>query len=243
MSILLLRLSGPMQSWGVQSNFTVRDTGLEPSKSGVVGLLCAALGRPRSAALDDLSALQMSVRVDQEGVFRMDYHTAGKDGLLEPDGVRLRGALIVSQRYYLADARFLVGLQGGESLLRALDAALQRPVWPLYLGRKAFVPGEPVWLKDGLQPTWELTYALQHYPWLGSDERRYRQLARLRIACDDRDGTLARLRIACDDRDGTEERPDVPLSFAERRFAPRRVRTAFVDKPPMRQEAPCTSPA
>ena len=41
MSVLLLRLSGPMQSWGVQSRFTVRDTGLEPSKSGVVGLIAA----------------------------------------------------------------------------------------------------------------------------------------------------------------------------------------------------------
>jgi CRISPR system Cascade subunit CasD len=229
MSVLLLRLSGPMQSWGVQSDFTVRDTGLEPSKSGVVGLLCAALGRPRSAALDDLSALQMSVRVDQEGVFRMDYHTAGRDGLLQPDGVSYRSDLIVSRRYYLADARFLVSLQGDELLLRALDAALQRPVWPLYLGRKAFVPGEPVWLTDGLQPAWDLTHAMQHYPWLGSDERRYKQ--------------LSRLRIVRDDRDGTEERPDVPLSFAERRFAPRRVRSVFVDKPPMRPEAPCTSPA
>ena len=40
MSTLLLRLAGPMQSWGVQSRFSVRDTGLEPSKSGVIGLLC-----------------------------------------------------------------------------------------------------------------------------------------------------------------------------------------------------------
>ena len=43
MSVLLLRLAGPMQAWGTQSRFTVRDTGLEPSKSGVIGLLCAAL--------------------------------------------------------------------------------------------------------------------------------------------------------------------------------------------------------
>ena len=49
MSVLLLRLSGPMQSWGIQSQFPDRDTGMEPSKSGVVGLLCAALGRGRSA--------------------------------------------------------------------------------------------------------------------------------------------------------------------------------------------------
>ena len=31
MSVLLLRLAGPMQSWGTRSRFSNRDTGLEPS--------------------------------------------------------------------------------------------------------------------------------------------------------------------------------------------------------------------
>ena len=44
MSILLLRLAGPMQSWGTQSRFLVRDTGMEPSKSGVIGLLSPLWG-------------------------------------------------------------------------------------------------------------------------------------------------------------------------------------------------------
>ncbi len=67
MSALLLRLAGPMQSWGVQRRFSVRDTGLEPSKSGVVGLLCAARGRRREEPVTDLAALGMGVRVDREG--------------------------------------------------------------------------------------------------------------------------------------------------------------------------------
>jgi len=50
---------------------------LEPSKSGVVGLLCAALGRPRAADGSDLAALRMGVRVDREGVLKVDYQTAG----------------------------------------------------------------------------------------------------------------------------------------------------------------------
>jgi len=77
MTTLLLRLAGPMQSWGTQSRFDHRDTGLEPSKSGVVGLLCAALGRPRAADGSDLAALRMGVRVDREGVLKVDYQTAG----------------------------------------------------------------------------------------------------------------------------------------------------------------------
>jgi CRISPR system Cascade subunit CasD len=39
MAVLLLRLAGPMQAWGTQSRFVNRDTELEPSKSGVIGLL------------------------------------------------------------------------------------------------------------------------------------------------------------------------------------------------------------
>ena len=43
MSTLLLRLAGPMQSWGTDSKFDIRRTGREPSKSGVIGLVAAAL--------------------------------------------------------------------------------------------------------------------------------------------------------------------------------------------------------
>jgi CRISPR system Cascade subunit CasD len=69
MSVLLMRLAGPMQSWGTRSRFGNRDTGLEPSRSGVVGLLCAALGLPREAPLDDFhpERFKMAIRVDREG--------------------------------------------------------------------------------------------------------------------------------------------------------------------------------
>ena len=49
MSTLLLRLAGPMQSWGTDSKFDERRTGREPSKSGVIGLVAAALGIARAA--------------------------------------------------------------------------------------------------------------------------------------------------------------------------------------------------
>lgn len=226
MNVLLLRLCGPMQSWGVQSRFTVRDTGLEPSKSGVVGLLCAALGRRRDEPVADLAALTMGVRVDQEGEMARDYQTAGKGGILKASGQVERKNLVVSTRYYLADARFLVGLEGDDlDLLARLHAALRDPVWPLYLGRKAFVPGEPVWLEDGLLPDTGLRTALETYPWLGPEDKK----------------PEAQVRLVLEDRNGPEVRPDQPLSFAERRFAPRRVRTEFIPAPPMKEE-PCTSP-
>ncbi len=158
MSILLLRLAGPMQSWGTQSRFSERDTGLEPSKSGVIGLLCAALGRPRSEPVEDLVNLRMGVRVEREGVMRSDYHTTGgthrqddRYGVAGPGG-GVRSGAVLSNRYYLADAEFLVGLEGGPNLLQELDRALKRPRWQLSLGRKAFPPGVPVRLPD--TPPW-----------------------------------------------------------------------------------------
>lgn len=226
MSTLLLRLAGPMQSWGVQSRFTVRDTGLEPSKSGVIGLLCAALGRRRDEALDDLAALTMGVRLDQQGVVQRDYHTAGKGGFLRASGAIERNTVVVSSRYYLADARFLVGLEGDDlNLLARAHEALRDPQWPLYLGRKAFPPGEPVWLRDGLRSDESLLDAFTSYPWLGSDTH----------------ARPDKVRVVLDDRDGPEVRPDQPVSFAQRRFAPRRVRTVYVAAPPVKEE-PCTSP-
>ncbi len=76
MATLLLRCVAPLQAWDTQSRFGVRTTGREPSKSGIVGLLCAALGRPRWQPIDDLAALKMAVRVDKEGHVLRDFHTA-----------------------------------------------------------------------------------------------------------------------------------------------------------------------
>lgn len=203
MTTLLLRLSAPMQAWGTQSNFTNRDTGHTPSKSGVIGLLCAALGRPRTAAIDDLAALRLGVRIDQAGVIRRDFHTAGMGGVYKVSG-GVKDDLVVSHRYYLADARFLVGLEGDARLLAELQAALQRPVWSLFLGRKAFTPAERIWLPDGLQAT-SLIDTLSMYPWLGSGAR------------------PEHLHLLVDDPAGAIVRNDHPISFAQRRFLPRRM--------------------
>jgi CRISPR system Cascade subunit CasD len=227
MSTLLLRLKGPMQSWGVQSRFTVRDTGREPSKSGVVGLLCAALGRPREAPIDDLAGLRMGVRVDQEGRLLRDYHTAGKGGFMRAKGNIERKDLIPSNRYYLADAAFLVGLEGDGALLAQAQAALRDPRWSLYLGRKAFVPGAPVWLPGGLRES-GLETTLQTFPWLGSRMDLYE--------------IIRRVRVVLDAADGPETRPDYPVSFAWRHFTPRRVVTDYYPRPPLpeqfKEEAP-----
>ncbi|NLX22432.1 MAG: type I-E CRISPR-associated protein Cas5/CasD [Phycisphaerae bacterium] len=229
MSVLLLRLSGPMQSWGTQSRFSHRDTGLEPSKSGVVGLLCAALGRPRHQPVADLAALEMAVRVDHEGQIACDFHTAGGSrqggqpyGVVKADGKA--GDTVVSRRYFLADADFLVGLAGDPALLQELHQALRSPVWPLYLGRKSFVPGMPVWLPDGLRPDETLVPALVSHPW--QPPRRHKP-ERLRLVLET-------------DPESGEVRHDVPLSFADRCFTVRHVRMDFIEPPVSQEACPCT---
>ena len=63
-AVLVLRLAGPMQSWGSDSRFTRRSTEVFPTKSALVGLLGAAQGRRRSDPIEDLAKLSVAVRVD-----------------------------------------------------------------------------------------------------------------------------------------------------------------------------------
>lgn len=215
MHTLLLRLAGPLQSWGTTSRFDERDTGLEPSKSGVLGLVCAALGRDRAEPVDDLAALVMGVRVDREGVPLRDYQTA--TGLVNAEGKAQRDRTAVSPRFYLSDAAFLVGLAGRDrAFLERIQNALQHPVWPLALGRKACVPGCPVWLPDGVQ-TGGLREVLTRWPRIAPPQRADR-------------GRPVRL-VLEDPREGAV-RMDQPVApFAERRFGPRFIRTEMVDVP------------
>src|SRR5262245_31630098 len=125
MATILLRLAGPMQSWGTRSRFDDRDTERFPSKSGVIGLLCAALGRSRTAPVDDLAALRMGARADRPGLLATDFHTA----LTVAKASGASPATVVSRRHYLADAAFLVGLEGDRSVLASLEQALRQPVW------------------------------------------------------------------------------------------------------------------
>ena len=76
MTVLLLRLAGPLQAWGVKSKFSIRATELAPTKSGILGMLAAAVGRRRTDPVEDLLTLGFGVRKDQPGTVIRDLHTA-----------------------------------------------------------------------------------------------------------------------------------------------------------------------
>lgn len=205
MSTLLLRLRAPMMSWGDHSRFGNRDTRREPTKSAVIGLLCAALGRPRWESVHDLAALKMGVRIDQEGVVQCDYHTI-MDGI-KSDGSK--GDTTLSDRYYVADADYIVGLEGNEGMLTELDLALQNPCWQLYFGRKSFVPSCPV--RIGVSED-SLYLALRQYPY---------RMGRKRCPFPNP------LRYVLEVRNSSDVRRDVPLNWQQRVFGNRCVETHF----------------
>lgn len=147
---LFLRLEGPMQAWGDhQSKFVVRRTAEAPTKSGVIGLLCAALGVERHTAAESwiptLSELRMGVRVDRPGVFWWDYHTVGARLPMRTAEGKTKPGAMLTRREYLCDASFLVALQGDPVHIGELWTALRTPRWTLFLGRKSCPPTRPLW--------------------------------------------------------------------------------------------------
>src|SRR5690606_19154120 len=119
----------------------------EPSKSGVLGLLCAAAGIDRSdwESLEPLTRMRMGVRLDQPGVHRSDFQTAQ----LHPTAAKTDTA--ITRKHFLADASFVAGLESEDhETLEKLHKSLLAPHYPLCLGRKSFLPAEPCHLKNGL---------------------------------------------------------------------------------------------
>lgn len=200
MSVLTLRLAGPLQSWGASARFARRTTESAPTKSGVIGMLAAAAGIQRGDddRLEPLAALRFGVRIDQPGTRVRDFQTAhhGVTGKSMP----------LSERFYLADAVFVAALEGDRPLLAELHAALRAPVYAPFLGRRSCPPSLPVELH--LHDHGGLQDALREEPWQASPW--YRKQCR---GQDDVELTV--LREADEHEQNTADTlRDQPLSFA-----------------------------
>ncbi|WP_306361312.1 type I-E CRISPR-associated protein Cas5/CasD [Nocardia sp. CC227C] len=141
MTVLLLKLAAPLQSWGVASRFARRDTQPHPSKSGILGLIAAARGRRRTDPIEDeLVGLAFGVRVDQPGTLARDFQVAVS--------LDERTKYPLSQRFYLSDAKFVAAIEGERELLEGIRDVLSRPAFPLYLGRRSCPATEPLVLGE-----------------------------------------------------------------------------------------------
>jgi len=205
MSTLLLRLAAPLQAWGTDSKFEVRRTNREPSKSGVIGLLAAALGLRRDADLSELSALRFGVRVDRNGEVIKDFHMA-----------KAEKTSYLTYRYYLSDAIFLVGLESeNRSILEKIERALRNPCFPLFLGRRSCPPTLPLVLgiREGA-----LEIALREEENQNKELKSIRQSHRyIRLDCDvaEQEGAVVQ---------------DLPISFnpMKREFGYRRAKEIWL---------------
>ncbi|WP_330453363.1 MULTISPECIES: type I-E CRISPR-associated protein Cas5/CasD [unclassified Streptomyces] len=220
MSVLTMRLAGPLQSWGASARFTRRTTESAPTKSGVIGLLAAAAGIERGddEALAALTGLRFGVRIDQPGSRVRDFQTAhhGVTGASMP----------LSERFYLADAVFVAAVAGESGLLTRLHASLRAPVYPPFLGRRSCPPAQPVEL--GVRDGDSLQQALADEPWQAAAWYRRRHRGEATVS-------LTVLREADGKEADADYQRDQPLSFSaeQRRHALRTVvsRTVTVPNP------------
>lgn len=171
MGAIVLTFSGPLQSWGVESRFVERKTRHEPTKSGVVGLLAAALGRGREDDVRDLACLPMAVRVDQPGYYERDFQTAITRVYDRKEERWVAGgkSLPLSRRYYIADAVFVVAIEVSDDKLDEMSYALQHPAFPLYLGRRSCAPSRKI-LQEAFEGLTAIE-ALSVVPWQATDRR------------------------------------------------------------------------
>ncbi|MFJ1596238.1 type I-E CRISPR-associated protein Cas5/CasD [Streptomyces sp. NPDC088261] len=218
MSVLTLRLAGPLQSWGASARFVRRTTEAAPTKSGVIGVLAAAQGLERGddTGLARLAALRFGVRIDQPGTRVRDFQTAhhavtGK-------------SMPLSERFYLADAVFVAAVEGDSALVEELHACLRAPVFLPYLGRRSCPPVLP--LELNVRHDVDIEGALREEPWQAA--RWYQNLRRR-----DERVPLAVLRETVATDPGADVLRDQPLSFAteHRRHGLRTVVSSGVEVP------------
>lgn len=222
MKHLALRLEGPLQSWGFDSQYNRRNTGLMPSKSALAGMCCAALGFGRGSDEEEsfladfadvrLTAIAIPRAVERSftGTVRrlhlsvrrlQDWHTV-QDTKKADGGMK---DCHITHRQYLTDASFGVLIEGNALLLKQIAAALADPKWGIWLGRKTCVPSAPV--LAGLCDS-------------------HAEALRLLIGEEPLE-SFTRQEEAESFADGRDSLPDQPISFAsdQRIFSPRRVRT------------------
>lgn len=215
-SVLVLRLAGPMQSWGVDSRFTRRSTEAFPTKSALVGLLAAAQGRRRSDPIEDLAELRLAVRVDQPGQLLHDFHTAHRGETSMP----------LSHRFYRADAAFGAFIEGPDDMIDALAQAIVRPAFPLYLGRRSCPPTLPLRLTVREGSAWD---AVRETPWMASAYYQKKQ----------RGDRFVRTRVVADlgiippqvEKTSQQTLQDMPISFdsENRKYTLRTVEETYIE--------------
>lgn len=157
---LIFQLYGPMAAWGDVAVGEYRPSQAHPGKSSILGLMAAALGIAREEEdihLHMANSYAIAVAVFEPGLLLRDYHTVQVPPTRRKAVYRTRRdelavdnvGTILSSRDYRSDGRYLVAVRMVDPAaapfpLDDIRAALQRPRFPLYLGRKSCPPALPL---------------------------------------------------------------------------------------------------
>jgi CRISPR system Cascade subunit CasD len=162
---LVFRLYGPMASWGQAAVGGDRPTGLQPTRSAILGLLGAALGikRENEVALSELQqSIVVAVKQCVPSTLMRDYHTTQVPSHSNKVVHRSRKSelseeklnTILSSRDYRCDGLWVVAISLTDTATVKIDdiqKALKKPVYALSLGRKSCplaAPLQPIVLKS-----------------------------------------------------------------------------------------------
>lgn len=156
----LLWLEGPMQAWGV-SKFYRRDTLKFPTKSGILGMVCCAMGAggPQEGFLSQFKNLKQTVHAFetfQGSKTLTDFQIIGggynqkdpwenlflpkKSDGTKPTSSGTSSGTKITIRQYLQDTVFAVCLEIPEPLAMDIEKSFKNPVWGIFLGRKNCTP-------------------------------------------------------------------------------------------------------
>lgn len=242
---LLLRLYGPLASWGEIAVGEARHSAVHPSRSALLGLLAAALGIRRDDELGQQAIIQgyrFAIKLEQSGRPLRDYHTVQKGVLPRKGKFRTRRQelaadkcdTLLSSREYRCDSLALVAVEPLAEAPYSLDqlaTALRFPVFTLYLGRKSCPLAAPLFpqqvaaasVREALDATpWPSLLTVLKYrlpedseTWPTKEEKRLFRLGQARYYWEE--GMEAGMSPSFE-----SIRQDQPLSRQRWQFAPRR---------------------
>ena len=136
MKTLILKTEG-MSAYGLQTFDINRRVNHFPTRSGIMGMLGAALGitRDEHQQLFELSEqLKIAVQVNQVGQKIADYHTV--QNFRSPQGKIQKGTK-PTYREYWCDSEHTFAITGHEDVINKLESAVKKPKFTLFQGRKS----------------------------------------------------------------------------------------------------------
>ena len=154
MNYLELTIDGIAQHWSSKKDLVTAVSSAYyatekcPTKSGIVGMMGAALGYPYcDERLTELfESTDIRYRMIHKGIVAVDFQVARPlDGdAFETVGGKHKDDGVIKRVEYLQDYAFVVYVGADDKRLQEIYEAFQCPKWQPYFGKKCCLPGKPI---------------------------------------------------------------------------------------------------